>query len=114
MTHRLVVLVVLLAVTVPAAAHDPDRPRRPDAVLHQDESFVGWSAGAADDVRRAEPFGYISEDADVWAIVTGGGIPVRHCPVGRLAIRLGTEIVPHGPAVEPGRAGFSSAGDSAE
>lgn len=46
--------------------------------------------------------GYLSEDADVWAIVTGAGVPVWRGPLGRLSLRLGTEIVLHGPAVEPG------------
>ena len=67
-----------------------------------DIAFVGWFVGAHTDVWRVEPFGYLSEDADVWAIMTGAVVPVWRGGLGRLSVRFGTEIVLYGPAVEPG------------
>ena len=54
------------------------------------------------DVRLVEPFGYLAEDADVWTIVAGTAVHVVRGAVGRLSLRLGTEIILGGPAVEPG------------
>lgn len=67
-----------------------------------DVAFVGWFAGAHADLWLAEPFGYLSEDVDVWALVTGAAVPVWRGALGRLSLRFGTEIVLGGPAVEPG------------
>ena len=63
---------------------------------------MGWFVGAQADVWRVEPFGYLSEDADVWAIMTGAAVPVWRGGLGRLTVRFGTEIVLHGQAVELG------------
>ena len=98
---RLVLVIVLLA-AVPVAAQDRIVLGGPMRFSSGDIAFRGWFVGAAADVWRVEPFGYLSEDADVWAIVTGAGVPVWRGPLGRLSLRLGTEIVLHGPAVEPG------------
>ena len=67
-----------------------------------DIAIVGWFVGAQADVWRVEPFGYLSEDGGVWAIVTGAAAPVWRGRLGRLSVRLGAEIVLHGPAVDPG------------
>ena len=98
---RLVLVIVLLA-AVPVAAQDRIVLGGPMRFSSGDIAFRGWFVGAAADVWRVEPFGYLSEDADVWAIVTGAGVPVWRGPLGRLSLRLGTEIVLHGPAAEPG------------
>lgn len=63
---------------------------------------MGRCVGAQADLWRVEPFGYLSEDADVWAIVTGAAVAVWRSGLGRFSVRFGTEIVLHGPAVEPG------------
>lgn len=94
--------VVLLAAAVPAAGQDGIAIGGPMRFSSGDIAFVGWFAGAQADVWRVEPFGYLSEDADVWAIVTGAAVPVWRGALGRLSLRLGTEIVLRGPAVEPG------------
>lgn len=41
-----------------------------------DVAFVGWFAGAHADLWLVEPFGYLSEDVDVWALATGAAVPV--------------------------------------
>ena len=72
---RLVLVIVLLA-AVPVAAQDRIVLGGPMRFSSGDIAFRGWFVGAAADVWRVEPFGYLSEDADVWAIVTGAGVPV--------------------------------------
>ena len=99
---RTLVLVLLLVSAVPAAAQERIALGGPLRFSTGDIAFVGWFAGAQGDVWRLEPFGYLSEDADVWAIVTGAAVPVWRGGLGRLSVRLGTEIVLGGPAVEPG------------
>ena len=93
-------LVLLLATT--ASAQDRIALAGPMRFAAEDIAFRGWFAGAQADVWRVEPFGYLSEDAGVWAIVTGAAVPVRRGALGRISIRFGTEIVLHGPAVDPG------------
>ena len=92
---RILVLVVLLVSAVPAAAQERIALGGPMRFSTEDIAFVGWFVGAQANVWRVEPFGYLSEDADVWAIVTGAAVPVWRGG-------LGTEIVLGGPAVEPG------------
>ena len=99
---RILVLVLLLFSAAPAAAQDRIVLGGPMRFSTGDIAFTGWFAGAQADVWRVEPFGYLSEDADVWAIVTGAAVPVWRGALGRLSLRLGTEIVLHGPAVDPG------------
>ena len=99
---RILVLVVLLVAAAPAAAQERIVLGGPLRFSAGDIAFAGWFAGAHADVWRVEPFGYLSEDADVWAVVTGAAVPVVRGPLGRLSLRLGTEIVLGGPAVEPG------------
>ncbi len=102
-TRRLLLVAVLVvAATAPAAAQDRIVLGGPMRFSTGEVAFVGWFAGVAGDVWRVEPFGYLSEDADVWAVVTGAGIPIWRGAAGRLSLRLGTEIVLHGPAVDPG------------
>ena len=99
----MLVLVPLLVVAAPAAAQEERIALGgPMRFSTEDVAFVGWFVGAQADVWRVEPFGYLSEDADVWAIVTGAAVPVWRGGLGRLSVRLGTEIVLGGPAVEPG------------
>ena len=95
-------LLAMLATATQVTAQDRIVLGGPMRFSAGDTAFAGWFVGGAADVWRVEPFGYLSEDADVWAIVTGAGIPVWRGAVGRLSLRLGTEIVLHGPAVEPG------------
>lgn len=99
---RILVLVVLLVSAVPAAAQDRIALGGPMRFSTEDVAFVGWFVGAQADVWRLEPFGYLSEDVDVWAIVTGAAVPVWRGGLGRFSLRFGTEIVLRGPAVEPG------------
>ena len=86
----------------PNVARSPTALGGPTCFSTEDVAFVGWFVGAQADSWRVEPFGYLSEDADVWAIVTGAAVPVWRGGLGRLSVRLGTEIVLGGPAVEPG------------
>ena len=99
---RILVLLVLLLSAVPAAAQERIALGGPMRFSTGDIAFTGWFVGAQGDVWRVEPFGYLSEDADVWAIVTGAAVPVWRGDLGRLSVRFGTEIVLHGPAVDPG------------
>ena len=100
---RILALVLLLVFAVPAAAQEQRIALAgPMHFSTEDVAFVGWFVGAQADVWRVEPFGYLSEDADVWAIVTGAAVPVWRGGLGRLSVRLGAEIVLGGPAVEPG------------
>ena len=99
---RILALVVLLVAAAPAAAQDRIALGGPLRFSTGEVAFVGWFAGAQADVWRVEPFGYLSEDADVWAVVTGAAVPLQRGALGRLSLRLGTEIVLGGPAVEPG------------
>ena len=99
---RVIVLFTLLVCAVPVAAQERIALGGPLRFSTEDISLVGWFAGAHADIWRVEPFGYLSEDADVWAIVTGAAVPVWRGARGRLSVRFGTEIVLRGPAVEPG------------
>ena len=99
---RTFVLAGLLAATVPAAAQDRIVLAGPMRFSNEEVAFRGWFGGAQADLWRVEPFGYLSEDADVWAIVAGVAVPVWRGGRGRLSLRVGTEIVLSGPAVEPG------------
>lgn len=100
---RILVLVLSLVFAAPAAAQEERIALGgPMRFSTEDVAFVGWFVGAQADVWRVEPFGYLSEDADVWAIVTGAAVQVWRGRLGRLSVRLGTEIVLGGPAVEPG------------
>ena len=64
-------------------------------------AFIGGFAGVAADVWLIEPFGYLSHDADVWAIQAGASVPVVRLETVRVSIRLGTSTAIAGPAVEP-------------
>ena len=102
--RRLILIALLAAATcVPAAAQERvvlGGPMRFSA--DSGPAFMGWFVGGSGDVWRIEPFGYLSEDADVWAVVTGVAVPVRRGCWWRFSVRFGTEIVLHGTAVEPG------------
>ena len=101
-TVLVIIVVIVVMAAAPAAAQERVMLGGPMRFSTGDVSFVGWFAGASGDVWRLEPFGYLSEDADVWAIVTGAAVPVWRGALGRLNVRFGTEIVLHGPAVDPG------------
>ena len=101
MRFVLVVLLVLQA-AVPVAAQQRVVLGGPMRFSTGDIALRGWFVGPAADVWRLESFGYLSEDADVWAMVAGAAVPVWRGAFGRLSLRLGTEIALHGPAVEPG------------
>lgn len=58
----------------------------------------GRNWGHAAEAGCVEPFGYLSEDAEVWAIMTAPPLPSG---VAAQPVRFGTEIALHGPAVEP-------------
>ena len=99
---RTLLLAALLLAAVPAAAQDRIVLAGPMRFSNDEVAFRGWFGGAEADIWRLESFGYLSEDADVWAIVAGVALPVLRGPRGRLSLRAGTEIVLSGPAVEPG------------
>ena len=107
---RALVLAGLLVSAVPAAARDRIVLGGPMRFSNDQVAFAGWFAGAQADVWRVEPFGYLSEDADVWAVVAGVAVPVWRGARGRLSLRVGTEIVLSGPAVEPGANGLVGVG----
>lgn len=97
------ILVLLLVVAATAAAQEERIALGgPMRFSTEDVAFVGWFVGAQAGVWRVEPFGYLSEDADVWAVVTGAAVPFWRGGLGRLSVRLGAEIGLGHPAAEPG------------
>ena len=70
------VLVLLLVSAIPAATHERIALGGPMRFATHDIAFVGWFVGAQADVWLGEPFGYLSEDAEVWAIIRrlGAGV----------------------------------------
>ncbi|MCY4659202.1 MAG: hypothetical protein OXF93_05235 [Acidobacteria bacterium] len=48
-----------------------------------------------------EPYGYVSQDAGVWAIQAGIAAPIVRRETVRVSLRLGTSTAIAGPAVEP-------------
>ena len=66
-----------------------------------DVAFPGGFGGVAVDVWGFEPYGYLSQDAGVWAIQLGVAAPVVRREMVRVSFRLGTSTAIAGPAVEP-------------
>ena len=64
-------------------------------------AFHGGFGGVAFDVWHVEPYGYLSQDAGVWAIQAGVAAPVVRRERVRVSLRLGTSPAIAGPAVEP-------------
>ena len=92
-------VVVVLPAAVPAAAQDRIVFGGPMRFSSGDIAIRGWFVGTAADVWRVEPSVTSARRPTCersWPAPTWSGA------LGRLSLRLGTEIVLHGPAVEPG------------
>ena len=66
-----------------------------------DVTFTGGFGGLAVDVRRVEPYGCLSHDAGVRAVLAGLTVPVVRREAVRVSLRAGTSTAVAGPAVEP-------------
>ena len=95
----LVLLLLVFALAPPAAAQVAVGGVMRFAAA--DVAFLGGFGGVAVDVWRVEPYGYVSQDAGVWAIQAGVAAPVVRREMVRVSIRLGTSTAIAGPAVEP-------------
>ena len=99
-TARAVLLLLLVLALAPPAAAQGDL----GGVMRfatAEVAFHGGFGGVAFDVWRVEPYGYLSQDAGVWAIQAGVAAPVVRRERVRVSLRLGTSTAIAGPAVEP-------------
>ncbi len=96
-TARAVLLLLLALALAPPAAALGGVMRFATAEV----AFHGGFGGVAFDVWRVEPYGYLSQDAGVWAIQAGVAAPVVRRERVRVSLRLGTSTAIAGPAVEP-------------
>ena len=95
-----VLLLVVLALAPPAAAQVALGGVMRFATA--DVAFHGGFGGVAVDVWGVvEPYGYVSQDAGVWAIQAGIAAPIVRRETVRVSLRLGTSTAIAGPAVEP-------------
>ena len=103
MTSRtLAIAVFLLALAAPTtAAADGVVVGGAMRFVSDEAAFIGGFGGVAVEVWGMEPYGYLSHDADVWAIQAGIAIPVIRLDVARVLLRFGTSTPVSGPAVEP-------------
>ena len=97
--RAVLLLVLLLALAPPAAAQVALGGVMRFATA--DVAFHGGFGGVAVEVWGVEPYGYLSQDAGVWAIQAGVGAPIVRRETVRVSVRLGTSTAIAGPAVEP-------------
>ena len=111
MTFRtLLIAVFLLALAAPAAAADGVVVGGTMRFATGEAAFIGGFGGVAVDVWGLEPYGYLSHDADVWAIQAGVAVPVIRLEAARVLLRFGTSTPVSGPAIEPDINGTVGAG----